>query len=74
MPADCYECHSSRAKTVQANLRLDTRAVAVAGCDSGPAVVPNQPDESLLIESVRWQSYEMPPKGSYNWIKRPSPT
>ena len=59
----CYDCHSGKAKTVQGNLRLDTRAAALAGGDSGPAVVPGQPGESLLIESVRWQSYEMPPQG-----------
>ena len=34
-----------------------------AGGESGPAVVPNKPDESLLISALRYQSNEMPPSG-----------
>ena len=35
------------------------------GGDSGPAVVPGEPDKSLLIEAVRYQNadLQMPPKG-----------
>jgi hypothetical protein len=33
------------------------------GGDSGPAIVPGAPDESLLIEAIRYQSLEMPPRG-----------
>ena len=33
------------------------------GGDSGPAIVPGAPDESLLIEVIRYESLEMPPKG-----------
>jgi len=59
----CFECHSEDAKNLKGGLRLDGRALAIAGGDSGPAIVPENPDDSLLIEAVRWQSYEMPPKG-----------
>ena len=58
----CYECHSGDAKTVQAGLRLDGVHWIDKGGDSGPLVVPGKPDESLLIESVRYESYEMPPR------------
>jgi hypothetical protein len=34
-----------------------------AGGESGPAVVPNKPDDSLLISALRYQSNEMPPSG-----------
>lgn len=59
----CFECHSGKAKKLQAGLRLDSRVLAIEGGDSGAAIEPGKPAESLLIESIRWQAYEMPPKG-----------
>lgn len=59
----CYECHSGSAKKLQANLRLDFRAALLTGGDSGPVIVPGNAVESLLVHSVRYESYEMPPKG-----------
>jgi len=57
----CYSCHSAKAKTLQAGLYLDRAAGAIKGGDSGPAVVPGKPDESLLIRAVRYEESEMPP-------------
>ena len=59
----CYECHSAKAKKLKGGLRLDDRAHLVKGGDSGTAVVPGKPAESPLIKAVRWQSFEMPPRG-----------
>ncbi len=59
----CYECHSAQAKTLQANLALDTRAGTRQGGDSGPAVVPGDVDSSLLLDAVHYEGYEMPPDG-----------
>lgn len=59
----CFECHSGDAKRLEAGLRLDSRAAVLAGGDSGPAVVPGKVDESLLIQAVRYESFEMPPRG-----------
>ena len=59
----CYQCHSSEAKTLKGGLHLDSRAGWMKGGDSGPAIVPGAPDESLLIEAIRYQSLEMPPRG-----------
>jgi hypothetical protein len=61
----CYECHAATAKTLQGGLRLDSREAILAGGDSGAAVVPGKPDESLLIESVLYgeDSFQMPPAG-----------
>ena len=59
----CFECHSTKAKRVEAKLLLDSRSAHVKGGDSGAAIVPGKADESLLIEAVRYESYEMPPKG-----------
>ena len=57
----CYECHSAGAEELRAGLRLDAKATMLAGGDSGPAVLPGKPDESLLIQSVRYEANEMPP-------------
>lgn len=59
----CYECHSAAAKNVKGGLLLDTREAARKGGDSGAAVVPNKVDESLLVDALRHDSFEMPPKG-----------
>src|SRR3954452_1996527 len=61
----CYDCHSAQAKKLKGNLLLDTAEGMRKGGDSGPAVVPGKPDESLLIQAVRYddESTKMPPKG-----------
>ncbi len=59
----CYQCHSINAKRIEASLLLDSRTAQLTGGDSGPAIVPGDADGSLLIEAVRYESYEMPPKG-----------
>lgn len=59
----CYECHSAEAKTLRAGLVLDSRDGLRQGGDSGPAVVPGKPDESLLLEALRYEGFEMPPSG-----------
>ena len=61
----CYECHSAESRKVKAGLRLDTRELLLKGGESGPALVPGKPDESLLIRSVRYadKEFQMPPKG-----------
>lgn len=58
----CVECHGD--KKAKGGLRLDSRAGWVAGGESGPAVVPGKPDESLLIKAVRYRDkdLQMPPK------------
>jgi uncharacterized protein DUF1553/uncharacterized protein DUF1549/cytochrome c len=60
----CASCHSSAAKKLKGGLRLDTPEGILKGGDSGPAVVPGKPDESLLIKAVRYQDQDlqMPPK------------
>lgn len=57
----CIKCHGRDKQ--EGNLRLDTSAAALAGGDSGVAIVPGDPDSSLLIEALRYESLEMPPEG-----------
>jgi len=80
----CYSCHSASAKTLQANLLLDSSNSILAGGDSGPSIIPNKPDESLLIQSVRYSPNHsaMPPDGKLldeqiaaleAWVRRGAP-
>src|SRR4051812_39606710 len=60
----CYECHSAEAKKVKGGLLLDTREGTRRGGEQGPAVVPGDPEASLLVLAVRYQdeNLQMPPK------------
>jgi hypothetical protein len=80
----CYECHSTAAKKSKGGLRLDTRAGVLKGGDSGPALVPGDPDNSRLIRAVRHTDKElrMPPKKKLSdtqiadltaWVKMGAP-
>ncbi|MEJ7593036.1 MAG: DUF1553 domain-containing protein [Planctomycetaceae bacterium] len=57
----CYSCHSADARDVKGGLLLDSRPGILAGGDSGAAVVPGNPDASLLLEVLRHEGLEMPP-------------
>ncbi|MGE5195558.1 MAG: PSD1 and planctomycete cytochrome C domain-containing protein [Deltaproteobacteria bacterium] len=58
----CQKCHGEKKQF--AGLRLDSRAAILSGGDSGPAIVPEKPAESLLIRAVRQvdDDLKMPPK------------
>jgi hypothetical protein len=60
----CYSCHSAKAEKLKGNLLLDTRDGIRKGGDQGPALVPGDPDRSLLVQAVRWEKDDlrMPPK------------
>jgi len=60
----CYECHSEEAKEREGGLLLDRRSGWMAGGDSGKAVTPGDPDESLIIKAVRFidDNLQMPPE------------
>jgi mono/diheme cytochrome c family protein len=82
LAARCLECHGE--KKQESGLRLDSRATALKGGDSGsPAVVPGKPDESQLIAAVKHTGdYQMPPKSKLSdeeiaaltkWVEMGSP-
>lgn len=63
LAARCYECHSGRLEKPKGGLRLDMRQAAFKGGDTGPAIVPGKPQESLLVDAIRYDGlYQMPPK------------
>ena len=56
---NCYACH---ARVQSGGLRVDSREALLAGGASGPAIVPGDPDDSLLVRAVRHEieGREMP--------------
>ncbi|MFO0880955.1 MAG: DUF1553 domain-containing protein [Gemmataceae bacterium] len=63
----CYSCHSAEAqakKKLRGGLLVDTKAGLLTGGDSGPALVPGKPADSLLLKSMRYEGdLKMPPRG-----------
>lgn len=58
----CFKCHSEKKQSGE--FRIDSRAAILAGGESGDsAIVPGKPDESVLVEAIRYEAYEMPPDG-----------
>ena len=55
----CYECHSGAAGGAKGGLRLDRRAGIRQGGESGPAIVPGNPESSRLLALI--ESDSMPP-------------
>lgn len=61
----CHKCHADT--MAKGGLRLDSRAAMLQGGETGTAVVPGNPDESLLLQAVRHQNgLAMPPDGKLN--------
>jgi len=61
----CYRCHSASVNPPKGSLELDWKGGWQKGGDSGPAIVPGDPDKSLLIQAVRYSDpgLQMPPPG-----------
>jgi len=58
---NCYDCHTDERL---GGLRLDSRDAILKGGRSGPAIVPGDPDHSLLIQAIRQTSDKLKmPKG-----------
>jgi mono/diheme cytochrome c family protein len=80
----CYKCHSHGDK-IKGGLVVDSHEGVLTGGDSGPAVLPGNPEKSLLIEAVRYENedLQMPPKNKKlsdeqialltEWVKRGAP-
>ncbi len=79
LKARCYECHSHEGK-IKGGLVLDSRRGWEVGGDSGPAIVPGKPEESLVMKAVSHveKDLQMPPKEKmpaheiallFEWIK-----
>ncbi|HUY32672.1 MAG TPA: PSD1 and planctomycete cytochrome C domain-containing protein [Pirellulales bacterium] len=77
----CQKCHGPDEQ--KGGLRLDSRSGLLAGGDTGAAIVPGKPDESLLVDAVGYgELYQMPPTGKLapsevatlrRWVERGAP-
>lgn len=81
LEARCIECHGDEPE-VEAELRLTSRKAMLTGGESGPVMVPGDPDQSLLIQAVRYEGFQMPPRSKMpdaeieilaRWIKDGAP-
>ncbi|WP_435006109.1 DUF1553 domain-containing protein [Tundrisphaera lichenicola] len=59
----CWKCHGPEKS--KGGLRLDSAEAIHRGGDTGPGLVPNKPEESLLIQAILYEDdlLKMPPKG-----------
>jgi hypothetical protein len=62
LEARCFECHGDIDEEVGGGLYLTSRKSLLTGGDSGPAIMPGDSAASLIIEAVRYESFEMPPR------------
>ena len=84
----CFKCHSHESGKSKGGLLVDSRAALLTGGDTGAALVPGDPEKSLLIKAVRYtdEDLQMPPnKGETkklpaaqvalleDWVKRGAP-
>lgn len=63
--SNCYKCHDGARH--KGGLRLDSKATAFIGGDSGdPSIIAHEPDKSKIIQLVRGDDPKavMPPKGN----------
>ncbi len=77
---NCFKCHGEEKQ--KGDLRLDLHEALLTGGESGPAIVPGNPKESLLLDAVNYASLEMPPDGKLSeseieilttWVKIGAP-
>jgi len=80
----CFQCHGAAVKNPKGGLVLETREAMLKGGGSGPAIVPRDPEASLLIQAIRYNNEElrMPPRRRLApedvaafeaWVKRGAP-
>lgn len=60
----CFDCHSAGASRVRGGLRVDTLADLLRGGETGPAIVPGEPEKSPLWRALTYEDpdLQMPPK------------
>jgi hypothetical protein len=59
----CYKCHSEEKDVMKSELVLDTRDGIRAGGERGPAVIPKNVEDSLLITALHYEGrIRMPPE------------
>ncbi|QDT54209.1 Planctomycete cytochrome C [Caulifigura coniformis] len=59
----CAECHDDG--NAEGGLSISSRSALLKGGDSGTSLIPGKPEESRLIQAIRYKNpdLQMPPKG-----------
>lgn len=84
LAAECYKCHSAKSVKLKGGLMVDSRDGLLKGGESGPALIPKQPQKSLLLKAISYTDadLQMPPKHKLQprqikdfeaWIKMGAP-
>src|SRR5437660_8112189 len=84
LQTNCYRCHSHQAGKSKGGLMVDSLASMRKGGTTGPAVMPGQPDKSLLYKAILHEDPELKmPRGGKlsdadiavlrSWIKAGAP-
>ncbi|HSB08844.1 MAG TPA: PSD1 and planctomycete cytochrome C domain-containing protein [Blastocatellia bacterium] len=60
LATECFSCHTD---SQLGGLRLDSREAMLRGGKSGPAIVPGDPEKSLLVTAIRQTGTLKMPKG-----------
>src|SRR5436190_21362522 len=61
---NCFKCHSHAAKKNRGGLVVDSLAGLLKGGETAPAVVPGNPEKSLLLDALHQKGeLKMPPEG-----------
>ncbi|MCA9128511.1 MAG: PSD1 domain-containing protein [Planctomycetales bacterium] len=59
----CLGCHGGDKEDIKGDFSVAARSDLLRGGESGePAVVPGKPAESTLLQAIKWENLEMPPK------------
>ncbi len=59
----CLACHGNDPDDLQGDFDVRTREGLLKGGESGDAsIVPGKPGESVLVQAIKWNDLEMPPK------------
>ncbi|MBX3747820.1 MAG: PSD1 domain-containing protein [Verrucomicrobiae bacterium] len=60
----CFDCHSAEAPRVRGGLRVDSLEGLLRGGETGPAIVPGDPERSSLWQALTYEDpdLQMPPK------------
>jgi len=80
----CQTCHSAKSKKPHGKLWLENRDAIMKGGESGPALVPGDPEKSRLIHAIRYtkEDLQMPPSRKLpaheiaifeEWVRRGAP-
>ncbi len=56
---NCYKCHSVEKGAAKGGLTVDSAQAMLQGGETGPALVPGDPEKSLFIRAIRYTDPEL---------------